>query len=375
MNVLLNAFFILLSLGQIGRIELFSSVAILSYEVVMSLVVALFLCTKWREFRVYRKNNHIKALGLFIGILSISFVVSLPAHSLVENAIAIAYLARLILYGLFFITLSSLRKTVLERGLQVFIFATVSFSLIQYLFIPNLQFLEPRGWDPHVGRAVGMFLDPTAAGIIFSLLFFYIILRHPESADRRRRISTWTLALISLFFLILLTYSRITYIGFVSGLVYLLVKSYRAKVVLTLIAFFLICIPFLPRIPGESTNLKRTFSINSRIADMQQGITVWQKHPLLGIGYNHIPSIKGGDTARNHSDSAFSSSFVTMLATSGVVGLGAFVYLLWSIYRKGSLVTQSATIIIALTSLMENVFLLNVVLAVYLILIALEDNR
>lgn len=382
MNILLYLFFILLSFGQLGRIELFSSVAILSYEIVMILIFALFVSNKWKEIRACSENNRVKAFGIFVGILNISLLVSLPIYSVNENVVALAYLARLILYGLFFVTLLSLQKSILERGLKLFTFATISFSLIQYIFVPNIQFLASQGWDPHMARVVGTFLDATPAGIIFSLLFFYILIRKPLSfrANKslpagRQGISVWIFSLISLFLLILLTYSRITYIGFIGGFLYLLLRRYRVKLVSTLIALFFLSIPFMPQVPGESTNLQRTFSINSRLNDMKQGIVVWQQNPLLGIGYNHISSVKGGNTARNHSDSAYSSSFVTILASSGVVGLGAFFYLLWSLYRKGSLLTQSATVTIVVASLVENVFLLNVVLTVYLVLIALEDNR
>ncbi len=375
MKFLLPAFFILLSFGQLARIELFSSVAFLSYEIVMMLVVGLFLLGKRKDIRSHLTNNIVKAFGIFLGTLGISFLVSLPIHSVSENFVAFAYLVRIILYGLFFIAVLSVKKFVLERGLQLFTFATITFSLIQYVFVPNIQFLASRGWDPHVARVVGTFLDATSAGIILSLLFLYIVLRHPESLDWGRRISAWTLALISLFILILLTYSRITYIGFIIGLMYLFLRKYRVKFVSTLIVLFLLCIPFLPQVPGESTNLQRTFSINSRLADIQQGIKVWQQNPLLGVGFNHIPSVKGANTARDHSDSAYSSSFVTILATAGLEGLGAFLYLLWSLYRYSSLLGKTLTVLMVATSFVENVFLLNVVLAVYLVLIALEDNR
>lgn len=375
MDFLISAFFILLSFGQLARIELFSSVAFLSYEVVMMLVVGLFLFEKRKDTRSYLTNNIIKAFEIFLGTLGISFLVSLSIHSVSENFVAFAYLARIILYGLFFIAVLSVKKPVLDRGLQLFIFATITFSLIQYVFVPSIQFLEPWGWDPHVMRVVGTFLDPTSAGIILSLLFFYILIQKPMSFRAKRGIWVWILTLLSLIFLILLTYSRITYIGIIAGFFHLLFKGYRVKLVTMLIAFFLISIPFLPRVSGESTNLQRTFSISSRSADIKKGIEIWKGNPNLGIGYNHIPSIKANNTAFDHSDSAYSSSYVTILATAGVVGLGVFLYLLWSLYRYSSLLGKTLTVLISVTSLVENVFLLNVVLAVYLVLIALEDNR
>lgn len=375
MNVLLQAFFILLSLGQLTRLELFSSVAILGYEFIMLLIVLLAFITKWNIIKSVVQKTQVKAFVFFLGILSLSLLASLPRYIMHENIEAFAYLVRLILYALFFMTLFSFKTIALEKGLKILTILTILFSFAQYIFIPNLQFLESRGWDPHVGRVVGMFLDPTAAGTIFVLLFFYFLVQQVTCKQWYGKMSVSVVMLSSLFFLILLTYSRVTYIGFVSGLLYLLYRQYRPRLVLSVLIIFFICIPLLPRVSGESTNLQRTYSISTRLTDIKKGIVLWQQHPMLGIGYNHIPALKNVNSASNHSDSAFSSSFVTIMATSGLLGLGACIYLFLQIFRKGTLLTQNVTIIIVLTSFIENVFLLNVVLAVFLVLVAFKDNR
>jgi len=105
---------------------------------------------------------------------------------------------------------------------------------------------------------------------------------------------------------------------------------------------------------------------------VKRGIALAIKHPVLGIGYNHLREFK---EPASHGGGAFSSSFVTIFATAGVFGLLAFMYLLHSIYRKGTILEKVFIVIVASTSLFDNVFLSNFVLVIFLVLIAFEGDR
>jgi hypothetical protein len=82
----------------------------------------------------------------------------------------------------------------------------------------------------------------------------------------------------------------------------------------------------VPKPFGEGVSLLRVASVNSRLRDYQVGLSMAQKKPLLGYGYNRIRYAKEKlDLAktddRSHAISSFHSSFLIILVTTGVVGL------------------------------------------------------
>ena len=62
---------------------------------------------------------------------------------------------------------------------------------------------------------------------------------------------------------------------------------------------------------------------------MVDGFTLWLKHPITGIGYNRVREYKALEnidpsTAISHSASAYHSFWVTILATTGIIGVILF---------------------------------------------------
>ena len=131
----------------------------------------------------------------------------------------------------------------------------------------------------------------------------------------------------------------------------------------------------LPKLPGESTNLHRTFSISSRIQNMQKGLAYWKDNKVFGVGYNQLSSLVPSSGPYDHADSAFSSSYITILASAGLVGFLAFPFLVMRLYMNTSATGKILFSILAVSSVFDNVFLMGSVLAVFIPLIALEDNR
>lgn len=363
-SYLIYFFFFLLSLGQLQRIPFLGSQAFYLHEVMMFIIVLLSIGKMKFEKR--------SPLLIFLGTLAVSLAISLPFYSVESNMIAFLYLLRLLLYFSFFFAVKKIPKEDVRSGLIFFMLLTISFSVIQYFLFPSLFALTQFGWDPHEFRVFGTYFDVTPLGVTLTLLFFWNFLKSPllDLSTSHSRLLHLSITL-SLFFLILLTYSRITYIGFVLGCIYSIYRIIEARKLIFILMLFFLLLPILPRPSGESVRLERTYSISARVEDVKRGVALAIKHPIFGIGYNHIREFK---ESASHGGGAFSSSFVTIFATAGVFGLATFMYLLYTLYKRGSALQKVLVVTVASTSLFDNVFLSNFVLGIFLVLIALEGD-
>lgn len=373
MGLIIYLIFIFLSFGQLGRISFFEQVInIYLYEMIMGIgLIVLFFLSGFKRLLIelYKK----KAILFFLGVLLISLINNFWNFSLKENFIGFLYWFRLFFYFIFFIALSIQKNTriilAIKRGFYFFIYLTIFFSFIQYFLYPDLRNLYYLGWDPHQYRVFGSFFDTTISGIIFMILFFYFLneRKYKQSIINR-------LILFLLFILLILTYSRITYLSIICGLIF---YFYNRRIIF-IIFFLFFSIILLPRFPGESTNLARYFTIEARINNYREGIEYWLKRPFLGWGYNRIRFLRSVDNI-NHAGANFSSSFLTIAVSSGVVGLFAFIKLLYIFFSSNDRLVKTITFAVGFASLLDNVFLVNFVLFLFLMIcfsrpIRLSDN-
>ncbi|MEK7542910.1 MAG: hypothetical protein AAB503_01210, partial [Patescibacteria group bacterium] len=87
-----------------------------------------------------------------------------------------SYLIRLISYISFFIYLWNIfsNEKLRENSLRLLIIVSILvaiFGWLQYLFFPDLRVLKYVGWDDHLYRLTGSFLDPGFSAIILVLGF------------------------------------------------------------------------------------------------------------------------------------------------------------------------------------------------------------
>ncbi len=143
--------------------------------------------------------------------------------------------------------------------------------------------------------------------------------------------------------LVTLTFSRSVYISIIVTIVAYFVEKKSFKNILVLFFVFVTLIFLVPKPSGEGVNLKRLFSVNSRLKDYQTALNIWQKQPLFGVGYNRIRYVKkqfnlidNKDWQSNHAGASFHSSFLIIFVTGGIVGLIAFLYLLYELARLNS---------------------------------------
>lgn len=335
---LLTAVFFLL--GQLGRISFFNQqVSIYPYEVMMA-VTLLFLLVRYRLLAILRSRFKNPTL-LFFGALAVSFILTASSYSLYDNAVGLLYFIRLVFYTFHFIYLAhhmakAKRFRIFFRselyGLIAFIIVS---SWLQYLFFPNLRPLLYEGWDPHLYRVFSFFFEPYLAGGALGLSLYFLYFRwHP--AGKLRYLKAGVLFMV--FVLIMLTFSRTVYLAALITAVFLILKKKQPLLIGGLIVLFILLAVLIPKPEGVGVQLFRTFSIETRLENAQEGINLWVKQPLFGVGYNRIRYKKAElglapENSTSHAVANYHSSFVTVLASGGLIGLVAYGLFLASLMK------------------------------------------
>jgi O-antigen ligase len=322
------------------------------------LLQALFFFYKLRLDPIKKTFNNFKVAYIFIFVLLFSYLIGLFKFAPIQNFVALLYIARLLLYLAyplylyFFIKKNPGYKQALKKGLALFIVLTVISSTVQYFFYPDLRNLYYLGWDPHLNRLFGVFFDTSLAASILGLAFFYLYKNKKY--------------IISLLFLVffVLTFSRAAYVFFILTFLFDLMLSKNIKLGILILLTFVAVFIFAPKQFGFGVGLNRVFSISSRLADYQKAIKIWQEAPFVGHGYNRIQFVKEKMTLidiplqnlPSHSVASFSSSYLIILVTSGIIGLVLFIA---SIVKLG-LINKTLTtyfLFIGLVSLTDNIIL------------------
>jgi len=192
--------------------------------------------------------------------------------------------------------------------------------LAQYLVFPDVRALTVAEWDPHYFRVVGTLLDPGFTGLI---LVFTLIL-----ATLRNHKFLWILAYIPFA----LTYSRSSYAAFLVSMAYIAWKIKGWKFFLGILLLFTVTIAILPRAPdGEGVKLERTNSIQARIDSWNTAWKIFTQHPILGVGFN-VYRYAQGASLKSHAGAGADSSLLFVAATTGTLGLLAYLWYLKRLY-------------------------------------------
>ena len=375
MKFLFYLSFSLLSLGQLTRISFFGQqINIYLYEILAIFILLNFLLKyglgPLSEY--FKKFKFVYFLFLY---LPFSFLLLFGDFKALENFISLLYYLRLVLYFLYFFYLAyHLKKqldfkNVLLRSLNIFIFLTIISSLAQYFWYPELRNLLYAGWDPHLYRLFGTFLDTSVAGAVYGIILLTLFLKGSEFIKTK-----WLfIGLLVIYFLFtVFTYSRSLYLTlFLLGLLYAATKK-RLREFIIFAVIFLILLIVAPKPFGEGVNLMRTFSIESRLDDYKTAINIWQKRPFFGYGYNRIRYVKrqmnisdevGSDIT--HSGASFHSSFLVILVSGGIIGLILFIGVLYQLYNLSEM-SKYLLLFLGLLSLTDNIFLHPFILFLFL---------
>lgn len=324
--------------GQLARVNtgLFEkSIPILDLGIVILSFINLF------SFKAKNKINFPLLFFLFYMITRSVFA----NPSLLSSAYLLRFGSLILLLALPSKNLNK-NRTPIRRLFLLVITANAIFGLIQYFLWPDFTFFSSQNWDPHLHRLVSTFFDPTFTALIY---IFGLQITHQQ--QNLNKTIKWGLYLL-LFVSLTLTYSRAGMAVFVF-LVYLNNKKFTHLAVLV----SLITILILPRPPGEGTKLERTSTIRARIVNYQQAISLSQKNPIFGIGYNNLPRIKsqlGLSQPQSHSASAFDSSLLTILSTTGFIGLFLFLLGIKKHLKDTNPINRNLVFLVLLHSLSAN---------------------
>lgn len=355
-RIFLLVFFGLLVLGQLQKIYVTSTISFYLHDIFIIIGgIGSWILFPQDVFAAYKRLTFLHVLIFFLVFAGIS--TSIAGFQGLPSSIGFLYLLRIVAYATIFplLTIGIQKRYVTVANLIYLTLISVYFmamlGILQYVIFPDLRWLTLLGWDDHYFRLVSTLLDPPFPAALFTvvLLGIYPKLRNLPIIMRLG----WCVTFVALLF----TYSRAGYVSYISGLIaYGLMK--KDKKIFIVLALFILGIFFLPRPASEGVRLERTVSVQARntaIASTLQSLTLrtwvigdgwYRSQSNRGLTQNYIPS---------HS-SAPGNSFVTILQSTGVVGLvlfGIFLFqLLW--FARNSVSGIAMVVSILVGSLFNN---------------------
>lgn len=338
--IITNLIILALVSGQIVKIPLFTYGGMILLDLVV-LILDIYgsfaLRLKFKKIPTW-----IKWAAGFITISITSLILTPLNLTLQEYFTSFSYIIRFFLYIFFgFLIINGFLKNLSLTARHVLFFSGVILVLIgipQLILFPDLSFLISWGWDPHYFRIVSTFLDPNFLGAYLTLT---LIILYQNSAIAKK----WYIIFFTLLFLALMTtFSRGAYTGFGAGfLVLSLLKKSLKLFLLTILLSILLLSSYIfyQKEVAQVRNIDRTKSAESRLNSWQQGLTIFGKHPSLGVGFNAyryaLKEYKMGNNQflESHGASSNDSSLLYILATTGIVGLLCYLAFLGSLFWTG----------------------------------------
>ena len=364
--------FLLLPLGQLNRIQLSQSVAVYSFEVFMVLSTLWVLFT--RKISLLRPPAQKISLSLVVFTLWLGLTVLVNGLSQEYGWQGGLYWIRWVIYVVFFWCLKINIKTlkISLSGLMRFSgYGLLVGGFIQYIFFPDMRWLYRFGWDDHYYRLIGMLFDPNFSGLMILLTGWFVY--KSESGKAK-----WLMIAVTLIGLIA-TYSRISYLLAIILIFYefMKIKTIKKLTIIPVILGLAGLTALLPKPGGEGVNLFRTYSISSRLETNYEALELVKRNPVFGVGFNNYlaaTSRKLPDSIDYHPSSP-DNSFMFVAATSGLVGLSIFIWMLIDIWlRLTSEWSKVSMLIIIGHSLTNNsIFYPWILLWLWLILL-MEEN-
>ncbi len=130
-----------------------------------------------------------------------------------------------------------------------------------------------------------------------------------------------------------MTYSRSSYAAFGVAAVYLAIRMKQWKVMFALVVFTGLVF-IIPRTSGNTLSLLRPDSTLARVGNWQESINLIVKAPVFGYGFDTLRFLApASGVIPSKAAAGLDSSILFILATTGIVGLCAYLFLITSMIR------------------------------------------
>lgn len=303
---------------------------------------------------------------IFIGSLSLIFTpLQLePNEYLISFLYTVRFSSFILLGWLIFSGAFPLLKNNTPRILFYSGLSLAFLGLLQFIFLPDLQFLAKSGWDPHYYRTASTFLDPNFAGAYFTLTLLLLTSYLGGRNGRTPRVLYLTFAIV--YIALLTTFSRSSYGMFLISFLSLafLKKSVKiAGLAVVLFTVLLFSFQIYIRAVNRVTPLDRSETASLRFTTWQQGLEIFQKSPVIGIGFNAYnfalkkyglgtePFLEGKGSTYND------SSLLHILATTGILGFIAYFLFLYGLIKSNK--SKNLSLIAGIPGLLAHSFFIN----------------
>lgn len=368
-KILLYGLLLAFPLGAAIRIQIATSAYVYPVDVLLILIFSVHIITFLKKRNISKLYNSMqKSLYGFLAFCVLSLFLNLAILKPDQIMISGLYIIRIVLYS----SLISVFRTLGGEFIKKYIYLSaaigmgiVLFGYFQYFYYPSLRNLYYLGWDEHLYRMFSTFLDPNFLGAFFVLellllmsLFFEFMLPqnnslHSASGEKTKsrslisnlkytdlkRILIKGILILSIFLTLIavfLTYSRSSFIMLVVSIPFYLFLINKRKWLLFGLILFIFAIFLIPKqFNIEGMNPLRTASISARSSEYQNSLKIFSTSPLYGIGFNayRYAQIREGflktNVAKTHSGAGVPNSYLLVIATTGIVGLGLFLNFLY----------------------------------------------
>ncbi len=261
-----------------------------------------------------------------------------------EQVLSFSYIVRfvsIVFLGWYVLDKKAVEVDKILLNLFKIVGVVVVLGYLQFYVYPDIsKFSTVGGFDPHIGRLLGTWLDPNFVGGLLGFML-PVMLGYWYQTDNKK-IKYWLggLVLLSIYALFL-TFSRSAYLAAVGGLaIFFLLRDPKIILVGILLATLgLVSSERAQQRVGElagtmaSVVLRDTDEVDAtaklRVQSWQRSLTLFEKYPVIGIGYNtyRFRGAEEGVVDENFFSAGGSdSTLLTVLVTTGVFGFLAFMW-------------------------------------------------
>jgi len=317
-------------------IEIFGISAIVVWVVLKGLRI------KYKELSLPKERFLWIKEPIFIAVILFFFMNFLSCLNSVSVAHSLeALFTKTLEYLLFFFIIIDIFKEHAQKKLKILgwvIFISLAIlcvdALIQYFTIYDVI----RKY--HIVdslRVRACFLSPNDFGnyiVLFMPVLFALFIQ--KNICLNRRILTALLFLAS-FICIILSYSRAAWLGLLTGMLFFCFA--RSKKLTAVFLVILISVFFLssPNVKNKLTQIDslEKLSTSYRIVVWQEALSIIKDYPIFGTGLNTYTQV--GPKYKIHQIGGMypHNSYLHMAAETGILGLAAFLWFLWVIFRRG----------------------------------------